>query len=299
MSDPTLLYCVGATKAGTSALYRYLHDHDACKLPPVKEAHYWDTFDADLRDKQVVAYTRRLAELRDARVVAEVAGQGWKVKNMTRRIKSMTTLIDVLKGDRTDDLPYAAWLLDGADDAALVADMTPNYALVDDATLQRMADLSATTKFVYLMRDPIERLWSHVRMQARRFRQDDEVYAKKANNILWRVVNAGQETHLAERGDYAATVSKLRRVLPEGRLFVGFAETLFSVDGLKRLCAFLGITYQPFIAERVHEGEAVQMREDLRAKVAAFLQEQYDWVAMNVAPLPDHWQQSLKRAQAC
>ena len=28
MADPTLLICVGATKAGTSWMYRYLHDHE-------------------------------------------------------------------------------------------------------------------------------------------------------------------------------------------------------------------------------------------------------------------------------
>ncbi|SEW01791.1 Sulfotransferase family protein [Cognatiyoonia koreensis] len=298
MADPTLLYCVGATKAGTSALYRYLHDHDACKLPPVKEAHYWDTFDPAIREKQIIAYRDRLSELHVMRDDAKAAGLGWKVANMERRIASMRGLIAVLGGDRDGDLAYAAWLLDGAEHARLVADMTPNYALVDDATLQRMADLSATTRFIYLMRDPIDRLWSHIRMQARRFRQDGEVYAKKANNILWRVVNAGQETHLMARGDYAATVARLRRIVPEGRLFLGFAETLFTVDGLTRLCEFLGIPYQPSDAKRVHEGEAVKMRDDLRPKVADFLKEQYDWVAMNVAPLPDHWQHSLKRAYA-
>lgn len=298
MSDPTLLYCVGATKAGTTGLYRYLHDHDDCKLPAVKEAHYWDTFDADARQKQVAAYRNRLAELHSARDDAQAAGQGWKVKNMERRIASMRGLICVLTGDRDSDLGYAAWLLEGAQDAQLVADMTPNYALADEATLVRMRDLSPTTKFIYLMRDPIDRLWSHIRMQAHRFRQDGEVYAKKANNILWRVVNAGEETHLHARGNYAATVTRLRNVIPEGRLFLGFAETLFTEKGVKTLTSFLGIANKPYNLDRIHAGEQVAMRAELRPKIADFLRDQYAFVASNIAPLPDHWQQNLQRAYA-
>ena len=44
MADPTLLICVGATKAGTSWMYRYLHDHEACYVRSVKECHYFSMF---------------------------------------------------------------------------------------------------------------------------------------------------------------------------------------------------------------------------------------------------------------
>ncbi len=36
-------------------------------------------------------------------------------------------------------------------------------------------------------------------------------------------------------------IRKLRRVIPEGRLLVQFAEDLFTPEGLAQLCAFLGI----------------------------------------------------------
>jgi hypothetical protein len=180
--------------------------------------------------------------------------------------------------------------------AQLVADMTPSYAGLPDATLQRMADLTPAAKFVYLIRDPIDRLWSHVRMQARRYRQDGEVYAKKANNILRRIVQNGGETHITERGDYPVSIRKLRRVVPEGRLLIAFAETLFTPVGLQRMSAFLGIPYVAAQAEKVHAGEEVPMRNDLRPKVAALLKDQYDWVAANVGPLPARWQDNLQRA---
>ena len=48
-----MLYCVGATKAGTSWLYRALHDHPGCAVRAVKEMHYWDTFDAEVRNSDI------------------------------------------------------------------------------------------------------------------------------------------------------------------------------------------------------------------------------------------------------
>ena len=253
MAGPTLLFCVGATKAGTTWLYRYLHDHPECAMPAVKEAHYWDTFLADKLEKQLVAFRVRLREMRAAKKDAQDEGRGWQVENMDRRINEMKALIAALEGDRVNDSDYAAWLMNGREDAKVVADITPNYATLSDDDLARMRDLSPNTKFLYLIRDPLDRLWSHIRMQARRQRQEHEKYAKKSNNILYRILNRGQETHILERGDYPKIIRKLRRVIPEGRLLIQFAEDLFTPQGLARVCAFLGIT--PVTRSRLRTGD--------------------------------------------
>jgi hypothetical protein len=297
MAAPTLLYCVGATKAGTSWLYRYLHDHPECAMPAVKEAHYWDTFAAGPRDKQVAAYRVRLREMRALKVEATDAGRGWQVENLTRRINEMKALIAALNGDRVGDTAYAAWLMDGRSEAAVVADMTPNYATLSDEELARMRDLFPTTKFIYLIRDPLDRLWSHIRMQARRQRQDHEVYAKKSNNILYRILNRGQETHILERGDYPKIIRKLRRVIPEGRLLVQFAEDLFTADGVAKLCAFLGIApVKAEVTAPAHAGPQVVMLDKLRPRALGLLNEHYEWVARNIGPLPQRWQDNRARA---
>lgn len=297
MAAPTLLYCVGATKAGTSWLYRYLHDHPECAMPAVKEAHYWDTFAAGPRDKQVAAYRVRLREMRALKVEATDAGRGWQVENLTRRVNEMKALIAALNGDRVGDTAYAAWLMDGRSEAAVVADMTPNYATLSDEKLARMRDLFPTTKFIYLIRDPLDRLWSHIRMQARRQRQDHEVYAKKSNNILYRILNRGQETHILERGDYPKIIRKLRRVIPEGRLLVQFAEDLFTADGVAKLCAFLGIApVKAEVTAPAHAGPQVVMLDKLRPRALGLLNEHYEWVARNIGPLPQRWQDNRARA---
>ncbi|WP_411889954.1 sulfotransferase [Yoonia sp. SDW83-1] len=299
MPDPALLFCVGATKAGTTWLYRYLHDHPDCALPAVKEAHYWDTFDADVRGRQVDAFALRLEELRALRAEADAAGRGWQVENVDRRIADMTGLIAAVEGDRAGDRPYLEWLTENRGAAQVYADMTPNYATLPDETLARMVALSPATKFVFLIRDPLDRLWSHIRMQARRQRQSHEVYEKKANNILYRILNRGQETHILERGDYPGIIRKLRRVVPEDRLLVLFTENMMRQEGLSQLCSFLGIeAVTPAITQPVHQGPEVVMLDKLRPRALKLLNEHYDWVARNVGPLPQNWQDNRARMTA-
>ena len=297
MAAPTLLYGIGATKAGTTWLYRYLHDHPQCAMPAVKEAHYWDTFDTESCEKQVATYRVRLHEMRAAKTAAEGEGRGWQVDNMDRRITDMKALIKTLEGDRSEDSAYAAWLMEGRDAAVVVGDITPNYAMLSDDDLARMRDLSPTTKFLYLIRDPLDRLWSHIRMQARRQRQEHEQYEKKSNNILYRMLNRGHETHILARGDYPKIIRKLRRVIPEGRLLVQFTEDLFTVEGLAKVCAFLGIRpVTATVARPVNEGSEVVMLDKLRPRALGLLNEHYEWVARNVGPLPQRWQDNLARA---
>ena len=297
MAAPAVLYCVGATKAGTSWLYRYLHDHPDCAMPAVKEAHYWDTFDADDLEKQFVFYRVRLREMRDAKLDAADAGRGWQVENLDRRINEMKALVAVLEGDRTDDRAYLGWMLDGRTDGQIVGDMTPNYATLSDDMIARMRDAAPASKFIFLIRDPLDRLWSHIRMQARRQRQAHEVYEKKSNNILYRMLNRGQETHILERGDYPKIIRKLRRLIPEGRLLIQFAEDLFTPLGLKRVCDFLGIaTVKPEVQQPVHKGPEVVMLDKLRPRALGLLNEHYEWVARNIGPLPQRWQDNLARA---
>ncbi len=297
MATPTVLYGMGATKAGTSWLYRYLHDHPDCAMPAVKEAHYWDTFDADDLEKQLAFYRVRLREMRDAKLDAADAGRGWQVENLDRRINEMKSLVDTLEGDRTNDAAYFGWLTCGRSDALLVGDMTPSYATLSDDAITRMRDAQPAAKFIFLIRDPLDRLWSHIRMQARRQRQAHEVYEKKSNNILYRMLNRGHETHILERGDYPKIIRKLRRLIPQGRLLIQFTEDLFTPQGLARVCEFLGIAAaKAEVQQPVHEGPQVVMLDKLRPRALGLLNEHYEWVARNIGPLPQRWQDNQARA---
>lgn len=291
-----MMFCVGATKAGTSWLYRALHDHAGCALRSVKEIHYWDTEDAALRDKQVQGLQTRFDSFMTQKGEAQDAGRGWQVKNMQRRLRDLSGLIDVIVGDRAGDAAYVDWMLERAE-GRLVADMTPNYAILPGAVLARMVARFPQAKWVYLIRDPLDRLWSHIRMQAKRQRQPGETHDEKSNNTLWRILNKGHETHILERGDYAGTVARLRAAIPEGQLRVDYCERLFTPEGWADMCGFLDLNVTEVDgAEKAHEGPKARMKEPLKPQAIRFLRHQYDWAAQEMGPLPDNWQQNLMRA---
>lgn len=169
-----------------------------------------------------------------------------------------------------------------------MGEITPGYASVGEDCLSRMRDLLPTTRFLYLLRDPVDRLWSHASMHATR--------TKQAPDAVLRSVLDGGEAHIARMGDYIGAIGRIRAVVPEERFMVEFCEAMFAGPGLGRINAFLGIAQRAGPAEVVNESAAQEMDETLRPRVADFLRDQYEWVAQHMGPLPQRWQDNLQRA---
>lgn len=295
---PPLLLCMGAAKAGTSWLYRALHDHPACRLPAVKELHYWDTFEAGARVRQVAAFRARLAEIEVGRTEAEEAGRGWQAANRARQADHMRALIEMLEGPRENDALYRGYL-EAIGQDHLTADMTPSYALLAPRRLARLVAALPGAAFVYLLRDPLARLWSHVRMQAARQNAPAAAIEEAANRLLRRVVEAGQERQIADRGDYAGAIDRLRATIPDGRLRIETIETVTEPGPWSAFCAWLGIAAStPDARRRVHAGHEVAMRPELRTPALAFLKGQYDWAARTLGEPPAAWRDNMARALA-
>lgn len=290
------MFCVGATKAGTSWLYRYLHAHPQCRLRSIKELHFFDTVDFSDYAHQLDTFAR----LRHDLGLRLAAASGWQEANLARQIADVEAVMAILAtardaGEAQALAGYRAYLAGRqGEGAGLMADITPGYALLSQARLAMMAALSPAVRFVYLMRDPVDRLWSHVRMQATRQRQPGEEVPLKARRILNRVVKRGMETHIPARGDYRAVVEKLRAAVPPAQLLIDCTERLFSDEGLARLCAFLGIGFRPADTDqREHEGVRLAMEPGQKKQAAAFLAPQYEFVERNFGPLPARWQANM------
>ncbi|MEO0677656.1 MAG: sulfotransferase family protein [Pseudomonadota bacterium] len=289
MDEPILLYGIGATKAGTSWLYRTLADRDDCALPAVKELHYWDTFHGPTKEKQITALEGQLLKARALMEEAEAAGRGWQVRNLTRRIRDLEGLIVMLGAPRKGHQAYLDYVT-GRGAAALMADICPAYGLLGKGRLSEMLDLYPRSRVLYLVRDPLARLWSAVRMQAERQLMEGQTVPEKSNATLWRILNKDHETHITERGDYAGTIARMEAAIPPERGRVMVMEELMNDDGYGALCDWLELPRAPALIERrVHEGAPVTMREDLRPAALKMLAPQYEAVAAHLGRVPDAW----------
>jgi hypothetical protein len=184
---------------------------------------------------------------------------------------------------------YLRFLTDTAGPARLVGDITPAYSLLPEATLQRMQALAPVTRFVYLMRDPVDRLWSHLRMSVARAGAEAAALPDRALALFDRWAAGGVEDVTA-RGDYAAILARLGRALDPARLFLGVYETLFSDAATARLCDFLGIARHPGdYRRRVHAGAEAPLDPARVALARRLLAPQYDAAAAALGAMPARW----------
>lgn len=299
MAEPVLLFGMGAAKAGTSWLYRALDLHPQARVRAIKEAHYWNSA-APLDKARCLEGMERYAEgLKRRAIRAEIAAKLWQIRNLERQNRDVAGLIKVIGGDRTGHRAYLDWLTAGAGDAKVIAELTPAYGLLPVETMRDMAALTPNVHFVFSMRDPLSRLWSHVRMQAVRQKDESEDLAEKAHSILWRILNRGRETHLTERGDYSGPISRLKEVVSQDRMHLVFFEDLITDEGFAAFCDRIGLGHHKIDqTEPVHEGPILPFPDDLREQALDFLRDQYEWVARNVGPLPQAWQDTMARTTA-
>lgn len=289
-AGPDVLFCLGATKAGTGWLYRYLSAHPECHLRTVKELHFFNADAPGQLKFQLRRLRARQAELSEAILAIEpVAGPEWR--RADRQLRDVSALIEVQKSRRRED--YLAYLTEGHMGRPIVADITPAYALLPEETLAEMSRLTRRVRFVYLMRDPVARLWSHVRMLAARATgRAGGVEAATAE--IFDTVMAGGDPGVTDRGDYRAALKRFDRAIAPGQLHVAFFEELFSSQALARLCQFVGIApVEGRYESRVHQGVSVEMREGQRARALTLLRPQYEYVAARMGRLPESWVASM------
>lgn len=288
VAEPTFLFCVGATKAGTSWLYRYLSRHPECHLRSIKELHYFDMIESGNYARHRDREAGRLASLR-----AEQASGAPMGAFRQRMLRDTEEWVSVIGRDGEDLDAYRSYLAAGRGARKLVGDITPAYALLPVERLSGMARMAGDVRFVYLLRDPVSRLWSQARMVAFRKARSMADFPARAVQVMGEMIEAIGAGR-TDREDYAGAITRLRAAVDPSRLLVQLQDEMMGVPGLARLCGFLGISSEPAdFDKRVHEGTPLALDEGLRARAQAALRPQYDFVAGLFPELPDSWRRNM------
>jgi hypothetical protein len=281
---PTVLFGLGAPKAGTSWLFRYLLGHADGRLRRVKECHFFDTLEGMAPGHHEAALVARAAALRRRLAGGDLTPAA--CDRLRAEAEDVESFLPVLRG--RDPSAHLAWLTAGARAGQVVADITPAYGRLPAARLAQMAALSPATRFIYLMREPVARLWSHARMIARRRLAGGGSAEALACGAMERALD-GRAAHLLEAGDYAAQLPRIEAAIPAARLLVAFFEDLFRPGLPERICAFLGIRPHPApVGARIHEGLAIPLPEGLARRATVALRPQYEFVVAR-GPVPEAW----------
>lgn len=279
-----VFFCVGAAKAGTSWLHRQLSQHPECHLRAIKELHYFSALEKGKLADELTKHRGFQSELLERLAASGKA----PTEEQAARLADRGAWIDVLEAQKEDTSAYLAYLNAGRGQAKVVGDLTPAYALLPQERFQQLASLAPDVRFLFLVRDPVERLWSHVRMMAARRSIDGKISADRCAHVLNRTF-AGAETQITARCDYASTLKRLAKAVPPTRLLVEVFEDMIHGSGFGRVCDFLGIKRATFDMSPVHEGQQLAMSPTQRRAASEWLAPQYAAVEQTLGQLPKRW----------
>jgi hypothetical protein len=216
----TFLLGVGCQKGGTAWLHRYLEASPRCDPGFRKEYHVWDSLD-----------------LPSGKLARE-------------RIESQGGPRAEFLHDPQRYFDYFAGLLE-PDTIRLTADITPGYAGLSVSRLAMVREgfeaRGVRPVVGFLLRDPVERVWSAARMDMQR--RGDEA----PQDPETRVGHMYMHPMYADRTRYDLTMDALEAAFPRESIWYGFYERLFSADTLAPLCDFLGIDFhEPDFSRQVN-----------------------------------------------
>lgn len=227
--------CIGAEKAGTTWLTSRLDAHSACHIAPNKELSYWNAVDLGRSGPAWIAESRARVRRAWLDLLLSPLRPGSRGRRAWRLRRSRMQLA---YASRPGVEAYLDMLTDGWNGEPVVGEATPAYALLGSGTFARIAALHPRTRFIFIMRDPIDRLWAGVRHRTR-FAPRGAAMAQ-AQAAFAAAATAPDSRHL-RLSDYRTTIEALEAAVPAGAILYLFAEHLWAGHGWDRVNAFAGL----------------------------------------------------------
>ncbi len=281
-----VMYCIGAQKAGTTWLHAQCAAHPGIHVPIRKEVHYWDT----IHPPHVRYYRhealQKLAAL-EALALPRRLARDWKGigPDDARRYRDLLHIPDAAHAR------YQHYVMQGARGQRVAADISPGYAMIDAGGFADMQAAAPDARFVFILRDPVDRLWSNLRHnRSRGFQKGGR--AADLNAALAKVLSKPHAGPVV-RSDYARTIAALERAVPASQILYLFYETMFTVEAMRRLSDFLGV--KPFAADlggvvNLGADGGARPDRDLARRARGLLDPVYRMAEARFGPdLPDAW----------
>jgi hypothetical protein len=146
---------------------------------------------------------------------------------------------------RRDDNWYGRLFRDAKARGFIAGEITPAYATLNEEVLRRIQSINNKIKLIFVMRDPVDRVWSAVNNAAKKGAAD----ASKVQTALARARDSGA----AARSAYAVTIARLEAIFPQSQIHYCFFEDLRDrPEALTtELLTFLGVDSKPAVPIRL------------------------------------------------
>ena len=237
---------IGVQKACTSWLFQNLNRHPATYMAPNKELNFFNrrAFEQGAAWSGYGYADRAATNARAYFANAEKINPAWA---------SLLTHM-LVPGDTQQ---WYETIFEHAPDGRVKGEITPEYALLPESGFAEMRKLNPNMKLIVLLRHPVERAVSHLRMIVN--------IAPEARPYLSQIAS---EHSLLERGRYGQMLDRIFNVFPTDQVLIGFEDTIASnpTAFAAELAQFLGVDASGFdqglLQKKVFEAEQAAMLGD-------------------------------------
>ncbi|MBZ8181785.1 sulfotransferase domain-containing protein [Oscillatoria salina] len=269
MTLPDFL-CIGAMKSGTTWLYNNLRYHPNLWLPPVKELHYFDwSSSPNIRMSFGSNPAKRYFMLSQFRALA---------REIILDLKNLQLPLDTIDWFvrfsfyTHDDRWYNALFVPKP--GQIAGEITPTYALLPEEKVIQIYRLMPELKIIYLLRNPVDRAWSQIRMYLSRFKNLslDQVKYETIKQHFDRLKSIPYSS-------YTSTLSVWEKHFVSEQIFIGFFEQIVHSprDLLFDIYRFLNVPesevyISPYLQKKVFANKgSLPMPKELRREITARL----------------------------
>lgn len=271
-------YCIGVQKAGTTWVYENLSNHPAFCMPFLKEVDFFNYRHLPHQRGWILSFLQKRCLKSIQWHLTEIDKQNFEKKK--KRIQHICALaLDPFTQS------WYSKIFEECPSHLLCGDITPEYSLLDEVGIRDILTFTPNAKFILMLRDPIERDFSHACMQLR----NSEIISE--DDFIRVLSQAG----LIARSDYPAIIQRWEQELPNGNLKIFFYDDIIKRPQqlLIEIVNFLGtktLAQQWIMAEKIiHQGRKITMpqsilelltkrhRENIKAMAEIFPAPCIDW----------------------
>lgn len=248
--------CIGAQKAGTAWLSQCLMTHPNLWNPGIKELHFFDNL--NLNNQSALLSSRKLKKIIR------------KTKNRKLLI-SESLLNDLSKSNQISSRQYLE-LFELTPEQCKSWEITPSYSTMGERKIKYMKNLLPETKFLYIIRDPIDRAMSSLRMWLEKGFKKEEPQEKTIGRWMKRQLDGGRYSlHLRKISELLDSNNRIM-YLPFGLIKSDPSLFLHQVEDHIKIQHH---DYNPSLFEPYHQtSKSISIPEEAEAHITKELEQE-------------------------
>jgi hypothetical protein len=250
--------CIGTQKAGTSWLFEQFRQHPCIWMPPIKEIHFFDHLFCEDNRKWTLWHIQQSA--------SHIIKYHAKAKKID--FEYINYISSLACGNVFDEQWYSKAFNRKAAQNKKIGDITPEYCTIGKEGVRYVAELLDQPKILWLIREPVSRALSQLRMNVSRTFGDNPI-----SDDVW--MQYAMHPSIINRGLLSVYIPEWEEVFSADKiLYLSYKEISQNpVDLLRTTEKFLEIpAFENYASPNkvIHEG----VKMNVPAKVTSYLNEQ-------------------------